>query len=597
MNRNRDVPNTAIPKIYRINNDANIQDLENYLEHDLRYSKASVGNNIQTIHHIKISLFTRPKNTKPDWVDLFAQYADWAERPSGFKKYDFAALFSIIRNDEVKQTFAVCAGSSIHDIAGRIDSTFGISVLERVFNPDLNKIKSIEEKGIIGDILASRRFYRKARAMAYEDDFGKYYENINTPLKDQQIRDHLQRFARQRGDRIKETISISGSSNLTLMTQINFIELLYLLNDLADLMDVTPATIFNKTLIPLTDKRDSEQITQLDDNLFQNLINHFENVPENPFDYDFCYRDLESFFGSNICRFEIQDLHKTNGQDVDAIDVDDLYDLSNPRYLFDVIRNIKNSIEYRVAQDKTLFIKDCLKSMKIHTIDDGGNETTKGFLKDYLQLELRHSGVSYFLLDKKWYRLKNNFDDSLFEKYSRRISRKVVQHQFIQPWEVGNNEDAYNRLYDNPPDSLCLHPITVGNIELFDVMIIQDETTYFMFVKDGLGANVRDLTSQAFMGARIIEEEANSEFVKLRQLYRLGVERRHINDGLLTEEAFLDKIKYKTRKYILVIRDGTGSLSNLSSGDFRSRIAKFSLVEFANAMHAYDWDFTICNGC
>ena len=46
-----------------------------------------------------------------------------------------------------------------------------------------------------------------------------------------------------------------------------------------------------------------------------------------------------------------------------------------------------------------------------------------------------------------------------------------------------------------------------------DVLIIDPNSkkTYILHVKDGIGATIRDLTAQAVISARIIEEEARTE--------------------------------------------------------------------------------------
>jgi hypothetical protein len=36
----------------------------------------------------------------------------------------------------------------------------------------------VDDKGLIGDILASSRYYRRGRSLLYEDDFGKYFQKI-----------------------------------------------------------------------------------------------------------------------------------------------------------------------------------------------------------------------------------------------------------------------------------------------------------------------------------------------------------------------------------------------------------------------------------
>lgn len=125
---------------------------------------------------------------------------------------------------------------------------------------------------------------------------------------------------------------------------------------------------------------------------------------------------------------------------------------------------------------------------------------------------------------------------------------------------------------------------------------MQQRKAYFLHVKDGVGANIRDLTSQAHMAARIIEEEARTEAKdKLKKLYEYGVYNDRINGEIVSQEDFLQWISSFKREYVLAIHGGDKSPSDIEHGNFESRIAKFSLVEFASDMSVNGWDFSICN--
>jgi uncharacterized protein (TIGR04141 family) len=191
-----------------------------------------------------------------------------------------------------------------------------------------------------------------------------------------------------------------------------------------------------------------------------------------------------------------------NGGETAQITVEDVYDLSDPVYLRQLYTKIVESREYHAAEDKQAFTRDAFRVASVVTRDDDGNSTTFGRLKEYLQLELAKDGVSYFLLDNVWYRLQDTFDANLAENYARNIKDKFQTLGFIQRWN-GRDENAYNMLYDNQPHSFFLHKIKVDYIELCDVVFIDNpqNTIYILHVKHGLGATIRDLTSQVHMSA------------------------------------------------------------------------------------------------
>jgi len=590
------ITNTANVRVYRIRQDVDLNELISFLISEMEYNQIEFTDLIQETQGVKIQAFARNNTLSPDWVGMIKPYLKRPMPLAGFFKYDFITFIITKSKNQESHTFAFFSGAGYHQVSEKLDQTFGISVLEHIFDPKLNKIKSVAEKGIVGDILASRRFYRRPRPAAYEDDFGKYYQNIDVLLTDIQVRQGFPLFSGYRGKKMRSMISISGSTNLNIRTKINFIELILLVKDLAELVTTEPPCIFNKTLIPLTDKRDKEQIINLNEQVFNTLIDFCWDPVNHPLDFDFCHSDFESFFSSTACQLFIPGLTNNKGQEIEPIQTDDVYDLSSSWYIRELVKKIEKSIEFKNAKDNRDFIKEVLKSIRVVTIDDSGNPTTTGKLNDYLQQEIQADGVSYFLLDNRWYRIQKQFDNSLSEKYQARIGRNIRSYQFIRKWN-GQDEAAYNLLYNDQPNSFYLHQIKVDHIELCDALVLDTDQkkVYFVHVKDGIGASIRDLTSQSYMAARIIEEEARTEMKgKINKLYEQGVSNHRINAKIVSQSDFVHWISSFKREYVLAIYGGNKSPAAIEKGIFESRIAKFSLIEFASAMRLSDWDFSIC---
>jgi len=589
------IANTASIRVYRIRQDADVNELVTFLTGELRYSRIEFTELIQIRQGVEIHAFARPNRSVPDWVRMISSYVKSPVSPGGFLKYDFIALIDCKSKNGQQQRFAFFGGSGYHDVADKLDQTFGISVLECVFDSQLNGIKSVGEKGIGGDILASRRFYRRARPVAYEDDFAKYYQSIDVRLHDTQVKHGFPSFAAHRGEKLRTVISVSGSTSVEIRMKVNFIELILLVKDLAELVTTEPPRIFNKTLVPLDGKRDKEQISQLNNKVLDSFVDYCTDPVKYPVDFDFCHRDFDSFFGAATCELAIQGLTNTRGEGIEPIETEDVYELSSPRHIRELVKRIEKSMEYRNADDKRSFLIQALKSVRVVTSDESGNPTTTGRLIEYIQQELEDAGVSYFLLDNRWYRLQNQFDATLAEKYAARISTKFQPYTFIHKWN-GQDETAYNRLYDNQPNSFYLHQMKVDHIELCDALVldVQRKRAFFLYVKDGLGAAVRDLTSQAHMAARIIEEESRTPVKdKLKKLYQQGVRSGRIDGNAVSQENFIQWISSFKREYVLAVHTGDKSPSDVEHGNFKSRIAKYSLIEFASAMSVSGWDFSI----
>ena len=587
---------TAIIRIYHIREDADISQMISRLTDELDYSEVAFNETIQQKNEVEIHLYAKKNNVVPDWVGLVTPYLKDSNPFREFLKYDFIMLIQCTSSNGQVHHFAFCGGAGYHHIIPIIDHTFGISVLEAVFDPKLNKLASVAEKGIVGDVLASRRFYRRARPIAYEDDFGKYYQTIDVRLHDSQIKEKFPRLAGKKGKKLKPMISISGSSSVEIRMRISFYELVLLLKDLAEVMVVQPLPIFNKTLKPLDARRDREQILELNDKVFGDIVNYCLKPNDYPMDIDFCHRDFEVFYGSNCCQFIIQNLSSTDGNDSKMIQFNDIYSFDNLSYIREIFKIIKSDDAYDQTEGGFSFAKNVFESIHVVTKDDQNHITTSGNFLEYLQREVEKEGIAYFLLDNRWYRLHNEFDSMLISKYTDRVSNKFKDYPFIHDWN-GPDETAYNKLYDKQPDSFYLHLIKVDYIELCDALILDrpNARAYIIHVKDGVGATIRDLTSQVHMAARIIEEESRSgDRIKLAKLYEQALDKKRIDAQIISKDEFLQCITSFKREYVLAVHDNINASSDIKAGNLKSRIAKSSLVEFASAMRVNDWDFSVC---
>lgn len=585
---------TASVKIYHINSDVNSTDLCMFIE-KLNYKSLGAREEPQQANGIQIFAYAREDYTPPDWVSLVKYYIKDSTFIDYFKKYDLIFLFKRDISEKQSHVFAYCCGSGYFSIEKFIDQTFGISILECVFDPTQNKIKALTEKGIVGDILASHRYYRWPRPVAYEDDFGRYFQGINTQLTDQQIKQKFPKFAQRMGNRLRPKISITGSASIEIQMRLDFIALIYLVKDLSELLLVQPQPIFNKTLSPLNIKKQKTLINFLYDLVFAKLVEDYFNKTQT-FDYEFCPRDFEEFYSSVSCQFDFEGMTNIGGIQLAPFEVDDIYDLSNRSYLNKLITEIESSVQCKQSKSKQEFIKIALQSsIYVSTVDGNGRHTAPGKLAEYLQLEIQNDGTSYFLLDRRWYLLKPGFDNNLKEKYLGRVKNKFQKHNFILKWS-GHNEEEYNQQYNAQPNSFYLHLIKVDNIELSDALFVDDEDNkiYFIHVKDGVGAPIRDLVSQVSISTRIIEEEVKTgKHDNIEKLYQQAVANGRINGNVVPQERFVDWITKYRREYVLAVHD-TKDTKDIIEGNFTSRIAKFALIEFASFMSTNGWDFSIC---
>jgi len=219
------VTGTASMRIYRIRDDISFDHVITYITEDKHYFRLEfhqTGLVIQERQAVEIHAFSRQNLAYPDWVGMIKPYILNRDRIDSFLRFDFIMLVQCKSTAGQKYVFALCNGSGATHFSSLIDYSFGISILESVFDPDVNKIVSVSERGIIGDVLASQRFYRRARPVAYEGNFGKYYKNITVPFRNIQFKRFFPILGNHKGNKLKPRLSFAGSSSVDIRMKLSF---------------------------------------------------------------------------------------------------------------------------------------------------------------------------------------------------------------------------------------------------------------------------------------------------------------------------------------------------------------------------------------
>ncbi|QEN08194.1 hypothetical protein EXM22_09415 [Oceanispirochaeta crateris] len=579
--------NTSDLKVYLIKKDENIEKLSEYLVDEKGYIEVNTKNLIQKQMNVTFLFLLSNSYNKPDWYNLIHSYIELDA--SIFKldqKQDLLfynhSFIGIIEDSDNK--YLICGGGAANTLYKSIEQSFGIKILERLFDQDENKIEMVDDKGLIGDILASSRYYRRGRSIIYEDDFGKYFQKILVRLSKDQIESVLPEYAKFRSKKMGDSVAVSGSNCFNIKGKIDFITLIKTLKDISTILRSPPKPLFNTKLKPLSSRSDKSLILQLENLLISKII--LMILKKREFDFDICSKDIEAFYSSSAYEICIPILSFTDKNQKNTITSDDIDKIRTGSFIDEIIIHIQKSKEYKAAQNKINFIHNLFTSIYLKTYDSSSHVTTEDKIINYIQTELNHKNISYFLLDSVWYELKTKFDDDLNEKFIRRVTKNINNLQFIKNWPIGMDENEYNELYDNKVNPIFLHKILIGYIEICDVIYIEKNVTYIIHVKDDLDSKIRDLTSQAFISSRIIEEEKRSKNKEnLKKLYKSAVANKRLDSSKIDENCFIEYFTKNKIEYCLVVRPKGKTEKDIKEGKFSSRIAKFSLFELSTIMY------------
>jgi uncharacterized protein (TIGR04141 family) len=365
-----------------------------------------------------------------------------------------------------------------------------------------------------------------------------------------------------------------------------------ILKNISKLLDTPVISIFNKSLTPINSKTNKEQIGALEKGIITKIISYSKN--EGSLDIDICYTNFEDFFMANTYVILIPEIVILPNQKKQTYEYDSLDSFVNYEIFRTIYNDIVNSKEYRDSEDKNLFLDNFYSLIEIKSYDSNGILKTTGKLIEYIQTEYSIPGHSYFLLDNTWYEIQNQFDSNLKEKYIKRLNEKIIDYDFIPLWPTGINEDNYNKLFDSKTNPFFLHRVKIENIEICDALFVKEGKLYIIHVKDDISATIRDLTSQAYISSRIIEDESKgTHHPNLGKLYDTAVRQKRIDGLTISKNNFIKLFQDNMHEYVLVIRTQRYTKEQIKNAEYESRIAKFSLYEYAAFMHSDDLRFSI----
>ena len=578
--------NTADLKLYLLKEDVELTVLSNVLINEKNYYKIITTQGIQQQNDVRFMFFLSNSFNKPDWYNLIEAYIS-VDR-NKFMHDNNKLLFynhnfiGIIEHSTNK--YLICGGGAASTLYDLLEQSFGIQILERIFDPEVNKIEMINDKGLIGDILSSSRYYRRGRSLFYEEDFGKYFQKILVRLSKEQIKKRLPAYVEYRSKKIQNSIAVSGSNSLNINGKIDFITLIRTIKDISTILDEPPKQIFNTKLKPLSKRYFNEKINRLQNKLISMIVlNLFK---KEKLDFDICSRDMEAFYSSTNYEIMIPSLSFNDRSLTNTLNSDNIDEIRSGAFINDIVDRVTKSNEYRKSSNKAVFSHKVIEGIYLETFNSQSLITTKGKLTDYLQAEVSYNNISYFLLDSVWYELKTKFDDDLESKYLNRVSKNFKNLEFIKEWPEGVDEDGYNILYNTKKNPIFLHKVLIKNIEICDILFVQKNVTYIIHVKDGVDVKVRDLTSQVFISSRIIEDEKRSKNKEnLKQLYISAERNSRIDKEEISEDNFISYFTKNKIVYCLVLRPKGKTPDDIQNGRFKSRIAKFSLFELSTIMY------------
>lgn len=504
---------TQNPKIYRI-------DKNHRLLKDLTQTKIIIGKIINTyfkVLGVKSSFKTSALKTFKK--DSFTYYlylynsneivSDWeeflpTELVTDSKEFtqQKLSLILFIETDR-EEIFCVIGGNSYQMILPFIDHSFGLDTYSRIMKPDMDELASMKSRGITGSIAGQSQQFRGVYRIIDFIRFGKVPQEIHLKLSSE-ISDLHFNFLKSKP---KERIQVFVGKSFKIKKNVDFDNLHNIINELGIISELDKSDYLS-SYEEITDNNFIENFCRPE--LFNRMYNDIGNLnnknrsPHNKFEHDFTNpNDIEQFYEADYYVLK----EKTGERE---------YSIFKTVYDKDEIYNAVLSRAVEKFGDNDAFnFKVFLQGARVLCYQNNKKKSTisSGFIF-HISTEFPVQGKPVFLIDTKWYILRDSFINDLKVNTKHILKTYPAPANLLfQPWDkqLLKTEKKYNLQYKKVPKYIVLDTIIADGLELCDILKYDDSNLYLVHVKYGFGSSMRELTNQVTISARRLKEVLATE--------------------------------------------------------------------------------------
>ncbi|WP_321316499.1 DUF6119 family protein [Labilibaculum sp.] len=468
--------------------------------------------------------------------------------------------------------FAIVGGGGIRVIKRYLNNRFGIELFEHLTIPKDDLITSITVRGISGRLTEQSEIFRNGQTLLDSLRFTEIPTKINIVLRKDLI-DSVFDFMNFNTD----VIHLEIGSYFFIKYRLSFEELHNLIGAINDIMSNTEPN----PLSSFIRENNSTTINNLYQKILcQGLMDTMLNIysqrrreNSNNLDIDFVHPSrIQEFYECD--KYELKAKRQRNPF-YTTNDKSTLFK-AGLKYLFDEIGESNRQFDFDTI----------ILGIRVYGYR-GKQRITHAMFLQHITTEIRFQKKPIFHIDNLWYRVQNDFVNTINERCINMIEKNYLNNPILDiPWDREKmDEGEYNLLYSNKDNVIVLDKMLGQNIEFCDLMIEKEDIIYLVHVKDGFDAKMRDLSNQILISANRFWNDINSD----NNEFLIDVIDRYNNNN---NELQLDKnnflSKFKMNKEIIFVMAYNSNKPNLKIKDriltSKSNIAKYSLVQCAQDM-------------
>jgi len=471
--------------------------------------------------------------------------------------------------------FVIPGGSAYRIILPFLDSSFGLTTYDRIIEIADDELTSMKSRGITGQRIAANEQYRDNYKLINYIKFGKVPQELTVKLSVQSSNHWFGDLQKKTSERIHITVG----KGFQVKKQIDFDQLHQIVKEIQWMLG-QEAKDYLSSYIEITDDSYKQELKEA---LHQKIYDYIPYLlrrdmdPRNKFEYDFCNpNQIEKFYqaGTHVLKEKDGDSYRQFGVVEDRSEI------------FPFVLQYA----YDKYGDNAFEIKVFLNGVRVLSYTEATNPLSSSFMY-YLSAEISYRGRPIFLIDTKWYELKELFVNDMTAQAQRVLKAfPLPAHILHFPWDkrLIFTEGEYNKKYDGVAGYIVADTVIVDGVEICDIIHYDDDNIYLIHVKYGFDARIRELTNQILISARRLNETKSSgDHTFLEEVFNKISALGRDTNGL--DAAGFVELFSKNIIYVLAMTSQlTVDLKIEDNIDkYTSNIARFSLITCSTDVRGY----------
>jgi len=484
-------------------------------------------------------------------------------------------LFFVFDQDSL---FCFAGGNAHNAITDFADIAFPLELMKRIVDPE--KIKKAKSRGITGELYARDLYFRRYSTIGATESFGQVWKDLSASIKED-VWDDPDMSSILGEDK---KINVEVKASFKIRKKVSFEELIKILVKVKEYLalpvsaEVENSFAFLDSVLPVRSFTLQEELKKE----IKRKIFDYSSDQSNELDFDFCHTDFEDFFSANAYQLRCRSVYFKQFPD-------------NPS-----AEEVIEAVLAYMREDKPTALIDFdefseeLDAYALEAVHDEPFRNTSGVVMSHLHGEIQLRGGTYFLVDKEWYLVKENFLELLKKDFVSFLDNDAFLDRArlgMREWPNAEREDAYNSSYCGNQNYVVGDKVIQDGIEFFDLMFVQEADKVFIVqTKKKFGGKARESCSQIRNAAKLIENAVKSnQHKKLKDLYRKITASTNATytsriSGL-SETQFVEMFTNKKRVYVLALGSGMTPDSLKAT---RSNIAKFEALTVRDILKTYE---------